>query len=106
MNLRFLSLRVLPSTSSNRIRQEEGFIVTYVELATLREVFIHLFIDQEFFIKYLPRECPSVNLKGEVWTWRLGVISLWDDQELTFKDGWYCTWHKGCCPWESVEKHE
>ena len=37
INLRFLSLRELPSTSSNRIRQEEDFIVTYVELATLRE---------------------------------------------------------------------
>ena len=36
----------------------------------------------------------------------LGVISLWDDQELTFKDGWYCTWRKGCCTWASVEKHE
>ena len=69
MNLRFLSLRVLPSTSSNRIRQEEGFIVTYVELATLREAFIHLFIDQEFFIKYLPCECPSVNLKAYPVLW-------------------------------------
>ena len=43
INLRFLSLRVLPNTSSNRIRHEEDFIVMYVELATLRER-IHSFI--------------------------------------------------------------
>ena len=36
INLRFLSLRVLPNTSSNRIRHED-FIVMYVELATLKE---------------------------------------------------------------------
>lgn len=59
-------MRTLPSTSSNRIRQEDDFIVRYVELETLREKhsFIYPFI-QELFINYLPCECPSVNLKGE-----------------------------------------
>lgn len=50
----------------------------------------------------------------QVWIWRergldfreLGVISTWDDQELTFKDGWHSTWHKGRSPWVPVEKNE
>lgn len=55
MTLRFLSLRVLPSTNRNRIRLKEDFIVRYVALGTLGEKhsFTYPFI-LELFIKYLP----------------------------------------------------